>query len=340
MKILWSPDLSLAVPMLNLVGPSFLRSLKGDDLTCYCAARLLTSDIQIFQPGPIAGFAEQVIFDDDGVPNVTEEQMIELSWIVSRIGALQWIYEANPDAIFMLLHAPESIPSDVVASYVSGTQDPSEQVRLHSELVDFLHLLLATLPTDKAGDPFFLTANPFLGRLYLEAQPRLTAQNTLALLATSGIKFALPRVASFTEDEIDKVHESLKEERERYIEELNDTISQCYDALKGGDIGEAYRFAEFRVSTRVQSEASRVERAVRKLDKGFMKRLGIVATEGLPSIARAWVSPKDSWTTELGIQVLSILCKSLGQEWRLREISEEYPIGSYAYKIRRELSSH
>ncbi len=141
MKILWSPDLSLVEPLINLVGPRFIQSLKGDDLTCYCAARLLTSDIQMLQPEPIASLSKNVRFSDDGVPNLTMEQLKELSWILSRIGALQRIFEAKPDEISELLHAPQSIPSNVVASYLSVTQDPGEQVRRHSDLVEFLHRL-------------------------------------------------------------------------------------------------------------------------------------------------------------------------------------------------------
>ena len=78
--------------------------------------------------------------------------------------------------------------------------------------------------------------------------------------------------------------------------------------------------------------------AMRKLDSALAKRLGLVALEGIPSVARAFSSREGSWMTEAGIQILSILCKSVAQEWRSRELSDKYRLGSYAYRIRHDPS--
>ena len=196
MKILWSPDLSLALPALNLEGPQLVRSLEGDDLSSYCAARLISPQIEVFKPGDFSALSKDVRYVDDGIPNVSDELLADLSRVLSHFSALNRIYEENPEAINVLLHTPDAIPSDVVASYVGFFDDPDEQVQIHRELVDFLQNLVESLPRGRASDPYFLTGSPFLGQLYLETQTCLTKQSTLALLATSGINFVLPRVGT------------------------------------------------------------------------------------------------------------------------------------------------
>src|SRR5438128_1753911 len=126
MNILWSPDLSLATPALNLMGPQLVRSLEGDDLSSYCAARLLADEIGVFKPGPLAAIGDNVKYDADGIPILVPEiddredgyLMNDFSWFLSRFGALQRIFEASPNAIGILLHEPASLPSAAVASYL------------------------------------------------------------------------------------------------------------------------------------------------------------------------------------------------------------------------------
>jgi hypothetical protein len=341
MKILWSPNLSLATPAFSLASPRIMQAIEGDDLHSYAAARVLTKDVQVFQPEPLAGLAKRVRFSDDGTPEffvgTDEDLMMEFSEPLMYFGALSRIFEASPDAIGVLVHDPWSLPSEAVASYFGYIEDEDEQVQYHSDLISFLQVVVASLPGSKPDAPFFFTGNPLLGRLYLESQPELSAQNTLALLATAGIKFSLPRIATLTEEHLEEVHEKLGEERERYLAELNKTINQSYAALKDGDIREAYRFADFRVSTQLQSEVHNFEKAVKKLELSAAKRLGIVMMEGIPSLARAVVSPTVPLPIEIGIQLLSIFCGFLGKEWSARKLSDEYPLGSFAYKIRRGL---
>src|ERR1700730_16359197 len=203
MKILWSPNLSLATPSFSLASPRIIQAIEGDDLHSYAAARLLTKDVQVFQPEPLAGLAKRVRFNEDGIPeffvDTDEDLMMEFSEPLMYFGALNRIFEASPDAIGALVHDPWSLPSDAVASYFGYVEDNDEQVQYHSDLVRFLQVVVASLPGSKPDAPFFFTGNPLLGRLYLESQPELSAQNTLALLATAGNKFFHPSIATLTD---------------------------------------------------------------------------------------------------------------------------------------------
>jgi hypothetical protein len=180
MNILWSPNLSLATPGLNLMGPQLIRSLEGDDLSCYCAARLLANEIEVFRPGPLAEIGDHVKYDEEGIPIIDSTEdgflMNEFSWFLSRFGALQRIFEASPTAIDVLLHEPASLPSAAVASYVGFFEDPDEQQQIHQELADFLRNIVASLPGSGPNAPFFFTGNALLGHLYL----RSTAKTDLA----------------------------------------------------------------------------------------------------------------------------------------------------------------
>jgi len=338
MKILWSPSLSEFNSLLNLPGPNILRGLRDDDLNSYCVARLLDEDTQLFQPGPIAAITRRITFSDDEVPKVDRDILRDLTRVTFLIRALERIYEANEEALVALLHEPGCFPSDVVASYAGVFRTPAMEVQVHQDLVDCLHEIVDSLPGAQPNAPFFLTGSPMLGRLYLEAQPCLSAQSTLALLATSGIAVALPRVAATHVDDLASAYDRLRDEREAFLATLNMIVSEAWEALKAGDHAEAYRFAAFHVARKLEGEAIEVERAMRKLDSNLAKRLGLVAIEGIPSIARAFSSSEGSWMTEAGIQILSILCNSLAQDWRARELSEKFRLGSYAYRIRRDPS--
>jgi hypothetical protein len=75
---------------------------------------------------------------------------------------------------------------------------------------------------------------------------------------------------------------------------------------------------------------------VHRLDKSLLERLRIQTIEGIPALMTASLNSVDA-AAKIGVQVLYILSKSLGAAWKQSELSENFPLGSYVYKIHREL---
>ena len=341
MRFLWSSNLSLATPTMHLASPRIVKVLSGDDLLSYAAARVLSADVRVFQPEPLASITKKIAFNDEGIASFEGPALLmELSRPLMLFGALERIFYESPDAIAALLHEPWSLPSDAVASYVGTFTTSREQEEVHETLATFVETVSSSIVAEAEETALFLTGSPLLGRLYLERQTGLSKANTLAVLATSGIKLAFPRLGTVSEDELARVHQILAEERENYLDALNTIILESYAGLKSGSIEEAYRFADFNSNTRLELERRKFEQAMQKLELSAVKRLGLVALEGLPAIARSLSTSGASLPARVGVELLSVCCSFLGKSWSERKLSDQYPIGSYAYRVEQLLAAH
>src|SRR5262249_43148398 len=101
-----------------------------------------------------------------------------------------------------------------------------------------------------------------------------------------------------------------------------------------------YRFADYNTNTKLELERHKFERATQKLELSAAKRLGLVALEGLPAIARSIATSGASLPVDVGIELLSICCSFLGRSWADRKLADQYPIGSYAYRMEQLLEAH
>lgn len=138
---------------------------------------------------------------------------------------------------------------------------------------------------------FVLSSSEVIHRAFLR-DFGLNAQTAILCLAAVGLDIMLPNVAfdTFADEEIERVKEDLKEERQNYLEVAAKFAEQSYERLKDGDYKDILRWAESEAAFKLAPRARILEEAVSSLAARQLRRAGYSFwKDGVPAIGAAYI---------------------------------------------------
>lgn len=187
------------------------------------------------------------------------------------IRSLNWRADGLSPAQRVILKQNDLLPSNTsrldsptLVYLIEGSWaiPPSEETGLRSGLV---------VPKRE----FILSSSEVVHGAYLK-DSGLNAQTAILCLAAVGLEIMLPNVSFdlVADEEIERIKETLKEERQNYLDAISDLAAQSYERLKDGDFKEVLRWAEGEATFKLAPRARILEEATASLTGRQLRSAG------------------------------------------------------------------
>lgn len=292
------------------------------------AAQLISDDISAFEPD------EYIPSDDQIVETIVLGAMREMDSILRNALVHDRIefYSSMPIKMNMAGIALErslEMFSDF-RTVIAKTGKEAVASRI-------LAALDAYYPTRVFGaansDVLFLSSDPFANKAHAMKTDAddLSAEKVLAILATSGIEVALPRIYSRDPDVIAEIKERFSSERLDYIAYLRGFLQECHLAIKAGNYRDAWQFAQYGSTNDLLIKLHNFESAVAQSDKKLLSTAATNISGKGVSILQSILS--GNWVGA-GWEVMSSLITSLNSGTERTKAEAEYRMVSYAFHIK------
>ncbi len=138
---------------------------------------------------------------------------------------------------------------------------------------------------------FVLSSSEVVHQAYLRDHG-LNAQTAVLCLAAVGLDIMLPNVAFdlFADDEIERIKETLQEERHSYLEVVSKLAEQSYEGLKDGQYEDVLRWAESEAAFKLAPKARMLQESVSSMASRQLRRAGYSFwRDGVPAIGAAYI---------------------------------------------------
>lgn len=183
---------------------------------------------------------------------------------------------------------------------------------------------------------FILSNSDLIHRAHLR-DSGLTAQTAILCLASVGLEIMLPNVSFnlLADEEIDRIKDTLKEERHNYLEVIATFAEQSFERLKDGDYRDVMRWAESEAVFKLAPKAKIIEEATSSIAVKQLRRAGYSFwKDGVPAIGSAYVA---GGIMAAGVVASQSALKTLVEALSAARSERLLPEVAYAMKISRAI---
>lgn len=292
------------------------------------AAQLISDDISVFEPD------KYIPSDDQVVETIILGAMGEMNSILRNAPENERIefYSSTPIKMNMAGRALER--SLEIFSGIWPNIEKTDKEAVASRILDALDAYYPIRVFDAVNsDALFLSSDPFANKAHAMKTDAddLSAEKILAILATSGIEIALPRIYSRDPDVIAEIKERFSSERLDYIAYLRGFLKECHLAIKAGNYRDAWQFAQYSSTNDLLVKLHNFESAVAQSDKKLLSTAATSISGKGVSIFQSVLS--GNWVGA-GWEVMSSLIASLNGGTERSKAKAEYRMVSYAFHIK------
>lgn len=190
------------------------------------------------------------------------------------------------------------------------------------------------LPVKEIKNEFVLSDSDYVNKTALEQQG-LNSNTAILCLAALGLDIMLPNISFnlIAEEEIEKIRETLHEERINYVNSITSIADESYERIASGDLKDIIIWAQNEVSFKLVPKARIIEEEIPKIQKETLKKAGYEFwKEGVPAIGKGYINGGLLAASKITLEeLIKLFTYVLGQEVEKRNLPEV----AYAYKISR-----
>lgn len=188
------------------------------------------------------------------------------------------------------------------------------------------------LPVKELKNEFILSSSDYVNRTALEIQG-INSNTAILCLAALGLDIMLPNISFniLADEEIEKIKETLHEDRINYVNALTKIADESYERINSGDLNDIIIWAQNEVTFKLIPKARVIEKHMSKIQKKTLKKASFSFwRKGVPAIGKGYLNGGLLEASKITVEeFIKLITYILGQETEQRNLPEV----AYAYKI-------
>jgi len=148
------------------------------------------------------------------------------------------------------------------------------------------------LPVKILKNEVIFSSSNIVNKLALESQG-INSNTAVLCLAACGLDITLPNLSFniMADEEIEKIRDTLYEERINYLNAITKLAQESYDRINSGDFSEIFKWAQNEVTFQLMPKARILERQASRVQKTTLKDAGFTFfKEGIPAIGKGYIN--------------------------------------------------